>query len=191
MLGAGGEDITSLLEAAHEGDRSALDRLAPRVYGELKRLADGMMRGERREHTLQPTALVNEAWLKLVRQDSVGFRHRAQFFSTAATVMRRILSNHARARRSRKRGDGVRPEPLDEVVAALEHDGPELPELEQALESLARILPRKARLIELRFFLGLGMQETADILEISKREAERDWTFARAWLQQRLEGEIT
>lgn len=184
------EDLNELLAAARRGDREALDRLAPRVYGELRKLADGLMRRERAEHTLQATALVNEAWMRLVGQDSVGFEHRAQFFATAGTVMRRILVEHARARKAEKRGGGAAREPLDEIVANLEAGGGgDLLALEVALEDLARLHPRKARLVELRFFLGLPMREAAEILAVSLREVERDWTMTRAWLAQRLQAD--
>lgn len=160
--------------------------MLPRIYDELHRLARGFMQGERKGHTLQPTVLVHEAWLKLVRQDSVGFRHRAEFFSAAATIMRRILIDHARARKRDKRDAGGRNPPMDETVDALERNAGDLVELDAALEDLARIDPRKAKLIELRFFVGLGMREAAQMLDLHQRQAERDWTAARAWLRRRL-----
>lgn len=180
------EDITLLLLAAHDGESGALDRLLPRIYDELHRMARGFMRGERTGHTLQPTALVHEAWLKLVRQDSVGFRHRAEFFSAAATVMRRILVDHARQRGRDKRKETGERLPLDEAVDVLERNAGSLVELGSALDDLSRMDPKKAKLVELRFFVGLGMRETAEVLDVHPRQAERDWTAARAWLKRRL-----
>lgn len=180
------DEITRLLQAAHDGDPEALDRLAPHVYAELKRLARTVLRRDG-GLSLHPTALVHEAWIKLVRQDTVGFAHRAQFFSAAATWMRRILVDHARARRSKKRGGGAAPEPFDETVAALEQNAGDLVVLGEALEELARVHPRHAKLVELRFFLGMEMGEAARLLSVSTRQAERDWALARAWLRGRLE----
>jgi RNA polymerase sigma factor (TIGR02999 family) len=181
------EDITLLLLKAHAGEPGALDALLPQLYDELHRLARGFMRGERPDHTLQPTVLVHEAWLRLVRQDSVGFAHRAEFFSAAATVMRRILIDHARARARDKRDGGLR-QPLDETVEALERNAGDLTQVGLALDELARMDPLKAKLVELRFFAGLGMREVAQVLDVHPRRAERDWTAARAWLHRRLAG---
>jgi RNA polymerase sigma factor (TIGR02999 family) len=178
-------DVTLLLRAVHAGEPGALDRLVPRIYEELRRLAQGLMRGERKGHTLQPTVLVHEAWLKLVRQDSVGFAHRAEFFSAAATVMRRILIDHARERARGKRDAGGSPA-LDEAVRALEDNAGSLLALGAALDDLTRLDPRKAKLVELRFFVGLGMREASELLAVHQRQAERDWTAARAWLRRRL-----
>lgn len=180
-------EISMLLEAAHRGDRDALDRLVPRVHMELRRLAQSALRRERGDHTLQPTALVNEVWLKFVGQDSLGFRHRAPFFAAAATVMRRILVDHARAKATTKRGGELQRQPLDDVIDQLEaQGGGNLLELEVALDELAKDHPRKARLVELKFFLGLGMRDCAQVLAVSLREVERDWTLTRAWLARRL-----
>jgi RNA polymerase sigma factor (TIGR02999 family) len=145
-----------------------------------------MLRDERTGHTLEATALVHEAWLRLARQHSLGSDHRAQFFSLAATTMRHVLIDHARRRGRAKRGGGAASEPLDETVAALEASCGDLLELEVALGELGRADPRKAKLVELRFFAGLDMRSSADVLAISLRQAERDWTTARAFLKSRL-----
>ena len=179
-------EITQLLQAAHGGRVDAVERLFPLLYDELRRVARSMLGPERSAHTLQATALVHEAWMRLARQDSVGFEHRAQFFSAAATTMRRVLVDHARARRRDKRGGGVTPEPLDETLATFEQSCGDMLELEGALDSLAILDARKAKLVELRFFAGLDMQESAQILAISKRQAEREWTTARAFLKRHL-----
>jgi RNA polymerase sigma factor (TIGR02999 family) len=182
--------ITRLLTAARAGETGAFDELLPLVYGELRALAQGLMRAERPGHTLEPTALVHEAWLRLASQESLGFAHRAQFFAAAATSMRRILVDHARARLRVKRGAGATLESgseLDGLVAAFEQRGGDLLALEAALAALAGLDARQARLVELRFFAGLDMRTTAELLAISLRQAERDWTHARAWLRQRLD----
>ena len=185
------QDITRLLQAAQNGDASALDALAPRVYAEMRRLAFALLRSENPGHTLQATELVHEAWLKLVQRDSVGVEHRRQFFKVASTIMRRILVDHARAKRARKRGDGIQPEALDATVVALEGNVGDLIDLENALDELALDHARLAKQVELRFFLGLETTEAAKILELSQRQTERDWTLARAWLKRRLDrGEV-
>jgi RNA polymerase sigma factor (TIGR02999 family) len=168
-----------------------LESLLPLVYGELRDVAAVLMRGERSGHTLDPTALVHETWLRLAGQERVGFAQRAQFFAAAAALMRRILVDHARARRRLKRGgDAARGEladGLDGVLVAFEQRAGDLLELEEALEELGAIDARLARLVELRFFAGLEMRATAEALAISLRQAERDWTLARAWLRRRLD----
>jgi len=180
-------DITRLLLAAQAGDSSALDALAPRVYTEMRKLAFALLGRESPGHTLQATALVHEAWIKLVQQDSVGINHRREFFKVAGTVMRRILVDHARTKRAVKRGEGVQPEELDATVAALEGNVGDLIDLENALTELGNEHPRHAKQVELRFFLGLEAADTAQILEQSLRQTERDWTMARAWLKRRLD----
>jgi len=181
------QDITRLLLAARDGDSSALDALAPRVYSEMRKLAFALLSRESPGHTLQATALVHEAWLKLVQRDSVGVEHRREFFKVAATVMRRLLIDHARTKRAQKRGEGVRPEELDATVLALESNVGDLLDLEQALAELALEHPRLAKQVELRFFLGLEASEAAQILELSTRQTERDWMLARALLKRRLD----
>jgi len=157
----------------------------PLVYNELHRLASSYMRRERRNHTLQPTALLNEAYLRLLGQNRTDWRSRAQFFGVAAQFMRRILVDHARARVSAKRLGGAA-EPLDEATVAAPSRPPELLALDEALERLARVDPRKARVVELRYFGGLTVEETADVLEVSAITVMRDWSFAKAWLQREL-----
>ena len=181
------EDITRLLEAAGGGASDAVDRLLPRVYDELRQLAGACLAGERVGHTLQATALVHEAYLRLVRQDTVGFRGRAQFFAAAATVMRRILVDHARARRREKRGGDAVKVTLDAALDVFERAVPDVSDLDAALTELAEIDPRKARLVELRFFAGVSMEDAAQMLGVTQRTAERDWRFARAWLQDRMD----
>lgn len=180
-------EITLLLREAQEGRAEAFDRLVPLVYDELRSLARGMLGGERSGHTLGPTALVHESWLRLASQESFGFEHRAQFFAAAATSMRRVLVDHARARKREKRGGDREREPLDQMVEELERSSGDLLELEAALVELSALDERKARLVELRFFAGLDVRESARILAVSERQAERDWTTARAFLRGRLE----
>jgi RNA polymerase sigma factor (TIGR02999 family) len=179
---------TQLLLAWGAGDREALDQMLPLVYGELHRLAAHYLSRERPDHTLQPTALVHEAYLRLVNQRDVDWRNRAQFLGVAAGMMRRILVNHARDRAAAKRG-GVREQVSLSLIDA-PSGGPDvdLIALEDALERLAAHDQRKARVVELRFFGGLTMEEVAEVLTISRPTVERDWSFARAWLYDAIEG---
>tara|TARA_R110002126_G_scaffold28577_1_gene95297 strand:- start:7875 stop:8477 length:603 start_codon:yes stop_codon:yes gene_type:complete len=187
-------EVSRLLRAATDGDRTALDELVPRVYDELRGLARSCLAQEN-VATLAPTALVHEAWLRLARQDSLGAEHRSEFFRAASTVMRRILVDRARARRAQKRGDGLRPVALDEdaavdaTLAAFEERSTDLLALEDALERLEDRDPQKARLVELRFFAGLDMRSAAEALGVSLRQAERDWTVARAFLRDAVTSE--
>jgi RNA polymerase sigma factor (TIGR02999 family) len=183
----GESEITLLLRAAQAGRAEAFDRLVPLVYDELRALARGMLGSERTGHTLGPTALVHESWLRLASQESFGFEHRAQFFAAAATSMRRVLVDHARTRAREKRGGDRRREPLDEMLEELERSSGDLLELEAALVELSALDARKARLVELRFFAGLDVRQSASVLAVSERQAERDWTLARAFLRGRLE----
>ncbi len=176
------EEITQLLAAWRGGDRGALDRLVPRVYGELRRVADRYLRRERTDHTLQPTALVHEAYLRLTGAERPEWRDRLHFYAVAAQVMRRILVDHARAHRADKRGGGVRFLPLDEGTAAVGERAAELIALDDALESLAKIDPRKARIIELHYFAGLSVAETAEVLDRSISTVVLEARLARAWL---------
>lgn len=180
-------DITRLLQGAGNGAQDAVNQLLPHIYEELRQLAGACLAGERPGGTLGATALVHEAYLRLVRQDSVGFAGRNQFFAAAATVMRRILVDHARAKRREKRGGDAVRVTLDEALAVFEGAVPDISDLDTALTGLAEIDPRKARLVELRFFAGVGMEEAARMLGVTQRTAERDWRFARAWLRDRLE----
>jgi RNA polymerase sigma factor (TIGR02999 family) len=180
--------ITQLLQAWSDGNQDALDKLAPFVYGELHRLARYYMRGERRGHTLQTTELVNEAYLRLIDWKNVRWQNRAHFFGVAAQMMRRILVDFARSRRYAKRGgDGCRVS-LSEAAVVSSEQGADFIALDEALQSLAAIDPRKARIVELRFFGGLSVEEAAEVLKISPRTVMRDWTLAQAWLYRELGG---
>jgi RNA polymerase sigma factor (TIGR02999 family) len=179
--------ITRVLREAHEGDRSAFDRLLPMLYADLRQLAQGLLLFERRGHTLQATALVHEMWIKLAAQESLGFDHRRGFFSAAATAMRRILVDHARGRKRQKRGEGAEPAALDESVAALERSAGDLVALDEALTRLAELDARKAKLVELHFFVGVPTREAGELLDISQRQVERELVLARAWLRDRLD----
>lgn len=173
---------TQLLLAFAGGDRSALDEMVPLVYDELHRLASHYLSVERRNHTLQPTALVHEAYLRLVNQRQVDWRNRAQFMGVAAGVMRRILMNHARDRAAAKRAGGREQVSLSLVEAAANTPPVELIELEAALERLYTLDERKARVVELKFFGGLTMEDIAEVLGTSLATVKREWSFARAWL---------
>ncbi len=175
-------EITELLRQWTDGRADALDRLLPHVHAELRRLAASYMRRERADHTLQPTALVNEAFLKLVDQRAVRWQNRAHFFGIAAQAMRRILTDHARAYAAGKRGSGERPVELHEAMAVAGLPDTDILALDEALTRLAAFDPQQSRIVELRFFAGMTMQETAEALGISPATVGRDWTLARAWL---------
>jgi RNA polymerase sigma-70 factor, ECF subfamily len=185
--GSSSPDVTALLLAWRQGDRGALERLMPLVYGELRRLAVRSMAGERRDHTLQPTALVHEAFLRLAGDGAPSWESRDHFFAVSALVMRRLLVDHARARRTAKRGAGGAGVPLDESVPAPEPQAVDLVALDEALAELAACDQRKARVVELRFFGGLTIPETARLLGISTATVILDTRLARAWLFRRLE----
>ena len=174
-------DVTRLLSAAGSGGREAFDRLYAAVYGELRRIAAQQMRRERRAVTLQATALVNEAWLRLA-DASGGFQNRSHFFYAAGESMRRILVEYARRRRSQKRGGGLEPVTLTGLDLPACSDDMEILEIDEALTRLAVAKPRLAKLVTLRFFAGLSIEDAATALEISPATAKRDWAFARAWL---------
>jgi RNA polymerase sigma factor (TIGR02999 family) len=163
------------------GDAQAFDQLTPLVYEELKRLAGAFLRRERRDHTLGATALVHEAYLKLVDDRRVDWRGRAHFFGAAANIMRRVLVDHARKRLAAKRGGGAAPADLS-FADPFQKTDEDLVALDQALAKLAEIDPRKARVVEMKFFAGMTGQEIAEVLEISDATVERDWKMARAWL---------
>jgi RNA polymerase sigma factor (TIGR02999 family) len=175
-------DVTQLLARWAGGDRAALDLLMPAVYAELRKIADAYLRRERTGHTLQPTALVNEAWLRLVRQDELQFDHRKQFYALAAQAMRRILVDHARALDADKRGGGAPKTTLDAEVSAGANRTIELLALDEALEQLARVSPRQAQIIELRYFAGLTVEEVGDLVGVSAATISRDQKTAEAWL---------
>lgn len=183
MIGPNRDEVTRILRRAGEGSRTAVDQLLAVLYDELRRLAQGYLDGEQPGHTLQATALVNEVYLRLVHQDSAGFADRAQFFAAAATAMRRILVDHARGRKRRKRDPGGVRLPLDEAVACLEERAEDLVALDEALGRLADLDPQKARVVELRFFGGLTVAETCAVLHVPRRTVEREWTLAKAWLR--------
>ncbi|MBW3630971.1 MAG: sigma-70 family RNA polymerase sigma factor, partial [Gemmatimonadetes bacterium] len=164
------------------GDRQALDQMVPLVYDELHRIAARYLGGERPDHTLQPTALIHEAYLRLINQRQVDWRNRAQFLGVAASIMRRVLVNHARDRAAAKRGGAKEHVSLSLVEAPSGGPDIELVALEEALGRLGALDARKARIVELRFFGGLTMEEIAEVLEISRATVEREWSFARAWL---------
>ena len=186
---ATGSDVTTLLAAAARGDRGALDEMLPLVYAELRRIAQGYLRAERPDHTLQPTALVHEAYMRLVNQREVDWKNRAQFLGVAANMMRRILVNHAEAHRAEKRGGDMQRITLDRAVGALEERNLDVLALNAAMEKLAAVDPRKARMVELRFFGGLTNEEIAEVMGISLRTIERDYRLCKAWLHRELSGE--
>jgi len=179
-------EVTELLLQWRSGDRTALDKLTPLVYKELHRLAHGYLKQERPGHTLQTTALVHEAYLRLVEQDDIRWQNRAHFFAVSAQVMRHVLVDYARKSRSRKRGGDLRRVSLEEgAIVSRERDS-ELVALDDALQRLAESYPRPSRLVELRYFAGLSNQDAAEVLKISEATVERDWRFAKAWLYREL-----
>jgi RNA polymerase sigma factor (TIGR02999 family) len=182
VAGQSPREVTQLLQAWCSGDQKALEELMPLVYGELHRLAHRYMLRERIGHTLQTTALVNEAYLKLIDATKVRWQNRAHFFAISAGLMRRILVDFARTRGSRKRGGDVRKIELDESCVASPGRDTDLIALDSALNSLAAFDPRQAKVVELRFFGGLGVEETAEVLGISPRTAKREWAVAKLWL---------
>jgi len=179
-------DVTVLLSELVKGDEAAASKLFPLLYDELRRLAGYYMRRERGDHTLQPTALVHEAYIKLVQQRPIDWQGRAHFFGIAARVMRTILVDHARGHLRDKRGGGQRPVPIDEVLIFAPEQSQELVKLDQAVERLTKIDPRQGKIVELRFFGGLTVEQTADVLSISPKTVKRDWSMAKAWLHGEL-----
>jgi RNA polymerase sigma factor (TIGR02999 family) len=179
-------ELTQLLEDWSEGDPGALERLIPLVVGELRRRAESYLRRERDSHTLQPTALVNEVYLQLVDQKRIQWRDRSHFFAVSARMMRRLLVDHARGRAAEKRGGQIEIVPLDDVQAGLEDKAPNLLALDEALTNLAKLDPRQAQVVELRYFAGLSLQETAEVLNVNRVTVGRDWRHARIWLRRRL-----
>jgi RNA polymerase sigma-70 factor, ECF subfamily len=184
-------DITTLLRAWGEGDGSALDRLAPMVYDELHTIAHRQMLREKDGQTLQTTALVNEAYLRLVNVENVTWRDRAHFYAVSAQMMRRILVDAARARLREKRGGGLQRLSLDELLDEQAPRDRELVAIDDALSELARMDERKSRVIELRFFGGLSVEETAAVLKISPQSVMRDWKLAKAWMALQLGGKAS
>jgi RNA polymerase sigma factor (TIGR02999 family) len=184
------EQVTQLLVDWGNGDRAALDRLIPLVYDELRRLARYYMRRERAGVTLQTTALVNEAYMRLADQRDVRWQNRAHFFAIAAQLMRRILVDQARKRTNSKRGGDVRKVSLDEAAVMSQARAADLIALDEALSGLEAIDQRKSKVVELRFFGGLNIEETAAVMAISPATVQREWSMAKAWLYRELSGEV-
>lgn len=183
------DDLTGLLIEWRQGDRAALDKLTPLVYDEIRRIAHRYMQSEREGHTLQTTALVNEAYLRLADQQKIEWQSRAHFFAVTAQMMRHILIDHARRRHYAKRGGDAHQVPLEEAVLMSQPRAAELLALDEALNELAGLEPRKSRVVELRYFGGLSLEETAKVLEVSTITVRRDWRAAKAWLYRRMKGE--
>jgi RNA polymerase sigma factor (TIGR02999 family) len=180
--------VTQLLQAWGGGDQHALDKVFPAVYEELRRQARRHLRAERANHTLQATELVNEAYLRLVDQRQARWQNRAQFFGIAAQAMRRILVDHERSRHAAKRGGSAIQLPLEEAHDVAEASDVDLMDLDEALTRLAALDPQQGRIVELRYFSGMSIEETAEVLGISPATVKRDWSMARAWLRRELEG---
>ena len=179
-------DLTRILNECGTGDPAALDQLVPIIYKELRRLASSQLKRERYDHTLQPTALVHEAYIRLLGQADISWQNRNQFFAVAARMMRRVLIDYARTRSRDKRGGGARKVSLEEAVNLSEESAADLVALDEALKDLHELYPRKSQVVELRYFGGLGIEEVAESLGISKNTVLRDWEFAKAWLYQKL-----
>lgn len=180
--------VTQLLINWRNGDKAALDQLMPLVYEELRRVARRFMGRERRDHTLQTSALINEAYLRLVDHETANWQNRGHFFAVAAQVMRNILIDHARSYHYEKRGGGAQKVPLDDAIIFTEERAAELVALDDALTSLAAVDPRKSQIIELRFFGGLNIDETAELIGLSPTTVQREWRAAKAWLQHFMDG---
>ena len=180
--------VTVLLQKWSDGDESALEQLTPLVYEELHRLAHQYMQREQAGHILQTSALINEAYLRLVDQPQIQWQSRAHFFGIAARLMRRILVDDARKRNSAKRGGSLIQVPLDEATNLAQEQAANVAALDEALQKLETIDARQGEIVELRFFGGLSIEETADVLKVSPGTVMRDWTFARAWLRNKMSG---
>jgi RNA polymerase sigma factor (TIGR02999 family) len=178
--------LTRLLKAWSRGDLQARDDLVPLVYGELRRRANAYLRRERPDHTLQPTALVHEAFMRLMGQDRVSWQNRAHFFAMAAQMMRRILVDHARERQTAKRPEGGIRVRLDDGIGAADPRECELIALDQVVDELTRLDPRQGQIVELRYFGGLSEHEVAEVLSVSRATVTREWQAARAWLYRRM-----
>jgi len=182
---SGRDDVTQILDRLSQGSSTAPDELLPLVYDDLRNLAHAYFNNEKSDHTLQATALVHEAYIRLVNWENVSWQNRAHFFAVAAEVMRNVLIDHARKRNAQKRFGGQRIL-LDDAVSLPHENGLDVLHLEEALSSLESIDPRQARIVELRFFGGLSIEETAYIMNISETTVRREWTFAKAWFQREL-----
>ena len=180
------QNVTLLFQRAQNGDRAALDEVLPLVYKELRQIASRQLANERANHTLQATALVHEAYLRLIDQHSVDWRNRAHFFSIAAEMMRRILVNHAVSRRAQKRGEGETLLSLDDMMNFPNKQNLDLILLDEALKRLAEFDPTQARIVEMRFFAGLTNEEVAEVLSVSDSTVKREWRSAKAWLATQL-----
>jgi len=189
MKGSSTSQVSQLLRAWNEGDESALERLMPIVYDELHRMAHHYMAYQRPGHTLQSTALVNEVYLRLVDSEHANWQNRIHFFAVCARAMRRILVDWARSRQAMKRGGEVRPPQLGEALAVTEAQDVDLIALDEALKSLAAVDPRRSQVVELHFFGGLDLEETAEVLKVSSDTVLRDWKLAKSWLRCELSGE--
>jgi RNA polymerase sigma-70 factor (ECF subfamily) len=181
------QKVTQLLADWRQGDDAALTQLTPLVYEDLRRLAHRYMRGQRANHTLQTTALVNEAYLRLADQTNPSWQNRAHFFAVAARAMRQILVNYAESYRSQKRGGGVAKMELDEAALVSPEQSKEIVSLHEALGNLATLDSRKAEVVELKYFGGLNYDEIAEVLKVSRNTVRRDWEFARTWLYTQLQ----
>lgn len=179
-------EVSQLLRDWSNGDKTAFDKLMPLVYAELRRMARRYMDRRQVAHTLQTTALIHEAYLRLVDQQEVHWQNRAHFFAVAATAMRHILVDHARTRQAAKRGGGIQQVTLDEAAIVSVEQAAELVALDDALQSLAAFDPRKSRVVELKYFGGLTVEETAEALQVSPETVARDWRLARTWLLREL-----
>lgn len=179
-------EVTALLDAWSDGDPAALDQLMPFVYDELHRIASRQFRREGDDHTLQPTAVVNEAYLRLKGQRKVKWHSRNEFFAVAATLIRRVLVDHARRRRRAKRGGGMPKLPLDDAIGLAEAEAPSFVALDDALVALAAFAPRQCRIVELRIFTGLTLEEVAEVLKIGRTTVYREWNAALLWLRREL-----
>ena len=182
-------EVTSLLAAWSKGDPTALDELMPLVYSELHRIARRLWNKHQQGNTLQPTALINEAYLKLAHAENTTFQDRCHFFAVASTAMRQVLVNHAKSRLSAKRGGGNADVPVDEFQRAADQEATDIVSLNQALEALEDLDPRKSKIVEMRYFGGLSIEETAEALGVSMATVNREWRLARSWLIREMRGE--
>jgi RNA polymerase sigma factor (TIGR02999 family) len=183
-------EVTRLIGEYRRGDRAALEKLVPLVYGELRKIAARALRAEREGHTLQPTALVHEAYLRMAEQKDVQWQNRAHFLGCAAQLMRHVLVDSARARRAGKRGGGVARVTLDDAMGVADARALDLVALDDALSALASLDARQARVVELRYFGGLSIEETAEVLGVSPATVSNDWAIARTWLRRELRGSV-